>query len=60
MEMGTAATSGLEMVFEGVASPKEVQRLIQSERDARQRMAQEREAAPGSNDNKLHREAQVA
>lgn len=35
LEMGTAASEGLEMVFHGIGSPVEVQRLIQSERDAR-------------------------
>ncbi len=35
VELGTAASSGLEMVFTGIANPVQVQRLIQAERDAR-------------------------
>ncbi len=34
--MGTAASGGIEMTFEGVASPQEVQKIIQLECDARQ------------------------
>lgn len=37
LEMGTAASAGLEMSFSGIARPLEVQRLIQGERDARLR-----------------------
>jgi len=33
IEIGTAATGGIELVFEGVASPFEVMKIIQSERD---------------------------
>ena len=42
VEMGTAASQGLEMVFEGVGSPVEVQKMIQHERDERVRHNQER------------------
>jgi len=45
--MGTAASSGLEMTFEGIAAPREVQNMIQNERDARigQRRLEERTSA---------------
>ncbi len=33
VEVGTAATGGVEVVFEGIASPHEVQAMIQRERD---------------------------
>ena len=36
LAIGTAATSGIEIYFEGVAAPAEVQQMIQSERDRRQ------------------------
>ena len=35
--IGSAATGKIEIVFDGVASPKEVQRMIQQERDRRLR-----------------------
>ncbi len=43
VEMGTAATAGLEMIFEGVAAPRTVQEMIQREREARIRLAQQDE-----------------
>lgn len=39
VEIGTAATSGVEVVFEGVAAPYELQDMILRERDNRQRAA---------------------
>lgn len=35
VEMGTAATAGLEMVFDGVSAPRELQLMIEKERDVR-------------------------
>lgn len=46
VEMGTAASGGMEMVFEGVNAPREVQRLIQNERDARMNALQAAAARP--------------
>ena len=43
VEMGTAATGAMELVFDGVASPTAIQEMIQSERDARIRKARESE-----------------
>jgi len=40
VEIGTAATAGIELNLEGVATPKEVQDMIQAERDKRQRLSQ--------------------
>jgi len=40
VQIGTAASTGVEMVLEGVSAPKSVQEFIQAERDRRQ-MAQE-------------------
>ena len=37
VEMGTAASAGMELVFRGVARPKEVQDMLQRERDTRVR-----------------------
>lgn len=34
--IGTAATGGIEIWFEGIGSPKEVQEIIQTERERRQ------------------------
>lgn len=39
VQVGTAATGGVEVEFSGVAAPHEIQRMIQSERDKRQRLA---------------------
>lgn len=39
VEIGTAATGGIEIVFQGVAAPLEVQIMIQTERDHRQKIA---------------------
>lgn len=36
VEIGTAATGDIEIIFQGVAAPSEVQDMIQSERDRRQ------------------------
>jgi len=38
IEMGTAASAGVELVFRGVARPKEVQDMLQRERDVRVRL----------------------
>lgn len=38
--IGTAATGGIEIWFEGIGSPKEVQEIIQSERERRQQRNQ--------------------
>ncbi|MDZ4787225.1 MAG: PH domain-containing protein [bacterium] len=35
LAIGSAATSGIEIYFDGIASPKELQALIQQERDLR-------------------------
>lgn len=35
--IGSAATDGLEIVMSGIGSPREIQEMIQMERDARQR-----------------------
>ena len=45
VEMGTAATEGMEMIFQGVAAPREIQRMVQAERDARTRKAGSRTEA---------------
>jgi uncharacterized membrane protein YdbT with pleckstrin-like domain len=37
LQIGTAATSGVEMVLSGIAAPYEVQDMMQKERDGRQR-----------------------
>lgn len=42
LEMGTAASAGLEMSFTGIADPLAVQGLLQAERDARLRKAAQR------------------
>jgi len=39
VQVGTAATGGVEVEFSGVAAPHEIQKMIQSERDKRQRLA---------------------
>ena len=39
IEIGTAATSGIEIILHGAASPSEVQNLILRERDRRQALA---------------------
>lgn len=39
VEIGTAAVEGIEMVLCGIAAPREVQDMIQSERDKRDRLA---------------------
>jgi uncharacterized membrane protein YdbT with pleckstrin-like domain len=41
--MGTSATAGLEMIFDGVDSPQALQALIQDERDRRIQIEQKRE-----------------
>ena len=41
VEIGTAATSNIEIMFLGVGAPKEVQDMIQSERDRRQKIARQ-------------------
>ena len=46
VEMGTAASAGLEMTFTGVANPLEVQKLLQAERDARLRKAAKQAGSP--------------
>lgn len=43
LEMGTAASAGLEMSFSGIANPLKVQKMIQAERDARLRQAASRQ-----------------
>ena len=45
VEMGTAASAGIEMVLEGVRSPVAIQRLVQEERDERIEAA-EQDARP--------------
>jgi len=42
LEMGTAASAGLEMSFSGIANPLKVQKMIQAERDSRLRQAASR------------------
>jgi len=37
--VSTASTSGIEVQFEGVAAPQEVQDMLQRERDSRQKSA---------------------
>lgn len=39
VEIGTAATGEIEILFEGIAAPIEVQDMIQAERDRRQKLA---------------------
>ncbi|RMG44027.1 MAG: PH domain-containing protein [Candidatus Dadabacteria bacterium] len=41
VEIGTAATGSIEIIFSGVAAPQEVQDMIQSERDRRQKLARQ-------------------
>lgn len=38
LELGTAATGGLEMILYGIASPSDVRFLIENERDQRQNL----------------------
>lgn len=45
VSMGTAATSGLEVVFSGIGSPRVIQGVIQREREARERLAKQQEQA---------------
>jgi len=40
VEIGTAGTAGVELTLAGVGAPKEVQEMIQAERDKRQRLGQ--------------------
>lgn len=40
VEIGTAGTAGVELTLAGVGAPKEVQDMIQAERDKRQRLGQ--------------------
>ncbi len=40
VEVGTAATSGIELVLVGVSAPKEIRDMFQAERDKRDRIAQ--------------------
>ena len=40
VEIGTAATAGVEVVLGGIGAPREVQEMIQAERDKRQRAQQ--------------------
>jgi uncharacterized membrane protein YdbT with pleckstrin-like domain len=47
VEMGTAATGAVEVALDGVAAPKQVQDLIQAERDRRQK-AQNKGSAKSS------------
>ncbi len=47
VEMGTAATGGVEMTFDGVSSPREIQEMLQRERDARLRLAQKQKPDAG-------------
>jgi len=44
--IGTAATGAIEIAFSGIAAPKEVQDMIQRERDRRQRFAQSKQQSP--------------
>lgn len=39
VEISTAATGGVEIVFQGIAAPEEVQDMLQRERDSRQKRA---------------------
>ena len=39
VEIGTAATGDIEIIFDGIAAPSEVQDMIQNERDRRQKLA---------------------
>jgi uncharacterized membrane protein YdbT with pleckstrin-like domain len=39
VEIGTAATGDIEIIFQGIAAPTEVQDMIQSERDRRHTLA---------------------
>lgn len=41
LEIGTAATGGIEVTFKGVAAPKQVQKLIRDERDRRQKLTKD-------------------
>ena len=41
VEVATAATGNIEIVFDGVAAPKELQEMIQIERDRRQKVRDE-------------------
>lgn len=45
LEIGTAASAGLEMSFTGIDQPLEVQRKIQAERDLRLRRAAKRQGS---------------
>jgi uncharacterized membrane protein YdbT with pleckstrin-like domain len=47
IEIGTAATGAIEITLHGVASPAEVQRLIQNERDRRLKVAAKKQARTG-------------
>jgi len=40
VEIGTAGTAGVELTLAGVGAPKEVQDMVQAERDKRQRLGQ--------------------
>jgi uncharacterized membrane protein YdbT with pleckstrin-like domain len=40
VEIGTAGTAGVELTLAGIGAPKEVQEMIQAERDKRQRLGQ--------------------
>jgi len=44
--IGTAATGAIEIVFDGIAAPKEVQDMIQRERDRRQKFSHSKPQAP--------------
>lgn len=45
VEVGTAATAGIELTLQGVSAPKEVQEMLQAERDKRQRLSQRNTAS---------------
>lgn len=47
VEVGTAATAGIEIILRGVSAPKEVRDMFQAERDKRDRLAQ-RESSPAA------------
>jgi len=44
VEIGTAATGSIEITFQGVAAPIEVQEMVQMERDRRQKLARDKGA----------------